>query len=489
MMSSFFQHPAIARLQAWYSKPLTHYVLGGLLISFFTLLYSLLMVHRYWQFEYFFVDNVYFHSALWKLSQFEAPVVYHRVLGHINIFGDHFHPAILIFAFLYMLIPYHEVIFVGMAVFYGLGAVFAMLVSFKLIKSRILTYALLCAYFMYLGTQNAMIFGFHEINMVAAFFFMAVYGFVYEKKPWYWLGFVLLLLTKESSAVIGVALAMFVFLVDRKHWKIATVTMIASLGYYFAVSRYVIPYFSDGRFLYQAVSLPGSLSELVSSLTTPTEKITTFGVSVGTFALLPLLNIAALPFVAQDFLVRYLFAIPGNVQYTLEYHYGVATAPMLLMSAIWSVHVWQRFITKPFIWVGLALVVVLAAVGFDRGMLRKGPLAMTLNPEFYRITQRNAFTWKLIEAVPNDGVVVAQNHLGLALSKLDVYMLPQSRQELDELKPRYIVYDSRDGQNPNNYFPSTETAFLKLAQELQAEGAYTTFFSEGSLTILKRRSE
>jgi uncharacterized membrane protein len=477
------------QIKKWLEMPKVQVGLGLVMVTFFTILYALLMLHRYWQFEYFFVDNVFFHSALWKMSRFEAPIVYHRVLGDINIFGDHFHPIIVFGAFLLMIIPSNEVIFVAMAVLYGLGAVFGLLIGLKLVKNPFLVYALLLAYFLYLGTQNAMIFGFHEINFVPPFLLMALYGFVTQKRGWYWLGITLLLLTKESAAVIVVGVAFFIALADRTRWKLALVTLLLAVGYYLLVTKQVIPYFSHGRFLYQAIAIPSSVSDAITKLTVPAEKVETFNVSVASFAVLPLLNLATLPLLLQDFLVRYLFSIPGNVQYSLTYHYGVATAPLLLFSSLWSVAFWQKKIpvrVQKYLWPMVTVVVTLTTLFFHRGFRIKGPLTMTLNPEFYRITQRNAFLWQLVEQVPNDGRIMAQNHLGLPLSHLDVYMLPRHREDLDTFQPRYLVYDIRDGQNPNNYFPSTETEFLQLVETLLASGEYRVRYHQDSMYILER---
>ncbi len=454
--------------------------------SLFAVLYSLLMLHKYWQLEYFFVDNVYFHSSLWKLAQLEEPIVHHPYLGRINIFGDHFHPMILIVAFLFRLFPWHETIFITMAVSYALGGFFAYLVGCKLIKQTWMIFVLLIAYFLYIGTQHAFIFGFHEINLLAPILFFAVWAALNKRWVFYALGIVMLLLTKESMAVIGVALSIFIWFQGKDFKKPAIFTFLVSVGWYWLVTTKIIPYFSKGQFLYGEVHLPQTLPKLVDRLITPPEKINTFLVSIASFGFLPILNIAALPLVLQDFLARYVFAIPGNVQYLLTYHYGVGLAPMLLLSAMWSIK-WMEKTKWAKVLMPIFACLVLLGTFYGNFMLpQRSPLLLTINQDFYKNTKKNEFLWDLIEAVPQNGSVMTQNHLGLPLSKQTTYMLAQDYKELLELQPDYLVYDLRDGQNQNNFFPTSEKNWKQIIEQAISSGLYEEFFKKGSLYIVKK---
>ena len=108
------------------------FLAGVGIIILFTLSYILLTLNRYWQFEYFFTDNVYFDTALWKVASGLAPIVRHSALGQINILGDHFHPTIFLFSLLYLITSQQEIVFVGMSVVYGLGAIIGLAIGFKL---------------------------------------------------------------------------------------------------------------------------------------------------------------------------------------------------------------------------------------------------------------------------------------------------------------------------------------------------------------------
>lgn len=253
------------------------------------------------------------------------------------------------------------------------------------------------------------------------------------------------------------------------------------------VTRVIIPAFSGGQFLYGNIQLPTTPRDMVVRLTDPNEKIETFVVSMASFGFLPLLNIAAVPLVLQDFIVRYVFAIPGNVQYLLTYHYGVALAPMLLLSSMWTVRwiekkQWGKYAIPLF-----AAITLLGTFYGNYMLSQRAPVLLVTNKSFYQNTQNNAFLWKLVEATPWDGKVMTQNHLGLPLSQRPTYILARSYKELMSVDPDYIVYDLREGQNPNNFFPSNEEDWKMIVNQATESGKYEQYFQEGELFILKKR--
>lgn len=474
----------LQKILNWYSQPKILFAVGLAVIVFFTICYIILLLNKYWQFEFFSVDNVYFDQALWKVAHFQVPIVNHSSLGRINILGDHFHPAIFIFSLLYMLVPRHEIILIGMSLAYGLSAFFGMLIGFKLLKSRLTTFFLLVTYFLYLGTQNAMLYGFHELNLMPMFFMLAVWAFVTERKKTYWLGIALLLLTKEYMAVVACTLAFFIFLSKPSWRKQAILTSLISILYYFAVTSFVIPHIS-GSYLYNHVSLPTTPVGLFEKLTQPPEKIQTFAVSIATFAILPILNIATLPLLAQDFFLRYVFNLPGTVQYQLYYHYNIALAPILFFSSVWTLVGFQKTRLKKTIplW---AIAILIFALYFHRFYSIKGPLLSVFIPDFYQTTSNNVFLWELVNKTPTDGKIMTQNHLAYPLSHSDVYLFTEKKKIFQKIDPKYLVYDLRVGQNPNNYFPLNDDVLKKLTDNLIREKSYSIFFNKGSMYILKK---
>lgn len=458
-----------------------------IIIGFFSVSYILLVLHRYWQFQYFFTDNVYFQKALWQVARFQAPIVDHKFLGRIHIFGDHFHPTIFILSPPLLFLARHEFTQLAMILPLSISLILATKVGSLLIKNKWILMAIIFASFVYLGTQHAMIFGFHEVHLVPLFFWIMLYGYFLKKRKVYLVGLIFLLLTKETMAVVVFCWGLFLLISGKKsQLRHAFLIMGVALGYFFLVTKIVIPHFST-EYLYSAsISLPKDLPDLINLLILPKEKIGTFFVSMASFGFLPLLNPATLPLVLQDFLLRYLFPIQGNIQYTLEFHYGIALVPLLTFSSIWTVHVWEKKVHKLFLSL-MAIFITSSCVGFHMFYQGRGPLQQVYIPAFYSVTKDNAFLWELIEKVPKKGKIATMNHLGFALADRDVYQLPLTITQLHTLDPDYVVYDKRREQSPANILPfSSFDDYLEFIDELEKDTGYRVYFSKGILRILQK---
>lgn len=482
----------INKLSNLYKKRSIQYAIGITIILFFTVSYIILLLNKYWQFEFFSADNVYFDTALWKVSHFQAPIVTHTILGKINIFGDHFHPTIFLFSLIYMVTDKQEAILSGICAVYGLSAFFGMFVGFKLIKSRLITYALVIAYFLYLGSQNALLYGFHEVDLVPLFFLSMIFAHYYDKKILFWISFILLLLTKESIVSVTICFGIFLFFTSPKKKRSTSVLLIIiSIVYFIVVTKFVIPSFS-GRYFYSNLVIPTDLKDLIYKLTVPKEKFETFFVSMSTFAFLPLMNLFTLPLVIQDFILRYAFPIPGLIEYELNFHYNLILAPVLLFSSIYSISIMKkkRFLNK-FINI-FPILLIVVSIYYLRFYRIKGPILLPFLKDFYQTTKNNKFLWNLVKHTPRDGSIMTQNHLAYIYAHNDVYLLPNevnmiaTLKTLQAINPKYIVYDLRQGQNPNNYFPISERKTKDITTSVVALKLYKIFYNEGSMYILKR---
>ncbi len=459
------------------------------IIVFFTISYILLVLHRYWQFQYFFTDNVYFQKAFWQVARLQAPIVDHKFLGRIHIFGDHFHPTIFFLALFLPLFGKHEITQLAMIVPLSIALILAFKVGSLLMKNAWLLMAIIFASFLYLGTQHAMIFGFHEVHLVPLFFWIMLYGYFFKKHKVYILGLVLLLLTKETMAAVVFSWGLFLLISGKKSQKRhAMIIMCLALCYFVVITKVVIPYFGTGYLYASSVSLPKDLFSIINLLVVPNEKIGTFFVSMASFGFLPLLNPATLPLVLQDFLLRYLFPIQGNIQYSLEFHYGIALVPLLTFSSIWTVHVWEKKVHRftPYL---IAILIVFSCLGFHMLYKGRGPIQQVYIPAFYSITKDNEFLWELIKNVPKDGKVVTMNHLGFALADRDVYPLPLTIERLHTINPDYVVYDKRSEQSPANILPfSSFEDYTQFVDELEKDKGYEVVFNKGTLRILQKVS-
>src|SRR3990167_6584746 len=428
---------ALRQLVYLYSLKQTHYLLGILIILFFTSCYIVLVLNRYWQFEYFYTDNVHFDSVIWKVSRGLEPVIHHSRLGDINKLGDHFSPTIFLLSPLYWFTIKQEVILVASAVLYGLSAILAMQIGFKLVKSRIVTFSLLVAYFLYLGTQNAFIYGFHEVNLMPLFFMLMLIGFFYKKIVVFSVALILLLLTKESLVFVVIGFALFIIISGKANRILGEILVFIYLLYYVIVTGF-----------------------------------------------LPILNLTTLPLLFSDFIIRYLFSVEGLVTYRLVYHYNLVVAPILFFSSVHTVYLLQKKFAK----IIAVLVVSIVLINIYLNVFRdqRGPILLVFNPGFYQTTVNNEFLWKFVDKVPKTGSIMTQNHLGYAFSHQPVYLFPSKTWHFPSINTDYIVVDLRLGQNANNYFPIGEELLRELIPDLIKSNRYDIFYSNGTQYILKK---
>lgn len=471
-----------------YSKSAIQILIGISIIAFFTVCYIILTLNKYWQFEYFFKDNVLFDRALWLVANFKAPIVNHELLGQVNILGDHFHPTIFIASLFYRLFPHQETIFIFMSVIYGLSAVVGMLIGFKLVKSRFVIFALLVTYFLYLGSINAFLYGFHELNLMPLFFLLAIYALISESKKLYWFSLFLLLLTKESLALLTFTIGFFTFLSFPKNRLAAIFTICISIVYFFVVTHFFIPYFSH-KYLYSNVLLPKTFADIGTQLVYPLEKVETFLVSMATFGFLPIFSFVTYPLWVQDLFVRYFLSHGFNVQYELFFHYNLGLVAVLLFSSIWAIKCIEakKWGYKLIILSGVFILV--ANIFFLKSYRIKNPIMLVFNKDFYKVTENNKFLWELVSKTPRGDKIMTQNHLGFIFAHDEVYLLTRDFGLLSSIVPRYIVVDMREGQNPNNFFPLTEGETCDLLTGLVDKNIYKVYWQKGSLIILEKNLE
>ena len=136
-----------------------------------------------------------------------------------------------------------------------------------------------------------------------------------------------------------------------------------------------------------------------------------------------------------------------------------------------------------------AVVVMIFTLYFHRLYGTRGPLSLVFNKAFYQTTRDNAFLWDdLVNKTPKDGSVMTQNHLAYIYTHQTSYILPTPKHinQIDIFKPKYIVLDFREGQNPNNYFPLTKEQTMEVMSVLLLTKEYKVIYEKGTMYILKR---
>ncbi|MBI4130716.1 DUF2079 domain-containing protein [Candidatus Roizmanbacteria bacterium] len=449
-----------------------------LLITFlYTLVVGIVVLNRFWQFEVFYYDQGLYDRSIWLVSRLQTPIIEHQGLGRVHQFADHFIPSVfLLFSPLYWVTSRYDITLIALSVYTGLSVLIGFEIARGLIKNRIMIYALLGAYMGYVGLQNALIFYIHPITAVLLplqLLFLTLF-----RQQWR-LFFPLLIMVlgfQETLAPLGVAIGLFMLLYRREWWKQALFVIIISLVYGYVATRIVMPSFSDKPYLYQP-EWPVAREDYVKRFIDDPRKIDVIQYSLATFGWLPLFAPATWPFLLQDLFLRFVVS-GGPPRWDLGLHYNAPLAVLLFVSAVLG----YRFLEKRR-WAGTKTSVLwsLGIVGivlYLHQFVLHGPFALAYNPEFYRHTGRQGFMHEFLRAVPKEGVVMTQNNLAVFFThEKDVHIINHYADILT-IQPDLVVIDLRPGQNPNNFWPSTEGKLREAVSFLQTNSDYTEKYNK-----------
>lgn len=444
----------------------------------FALLGSIVSVIRFWQYEVFYYDFGIFDSAIWNVAHLNPPVIDHLVVGGKWIFADHFSPGIFIFSPLFWITSRSETLLVAQAVTVALGGFVIYKIGIELTKNKFISLSILIAYFLFLGLQNAVISDFHEVTVATLPLTLTFWAIVKKRFKLYFLFLFLTLLFKESNFILGISIGLFIFLLNKKNWRIALLSIIFSIIYGFLAINIIIPYFAKASYHYsQSVELN---SGLITSFFDNKKKIETIFYSFLSFGFLPLFSPATWPLILQDFFTRFYSQV-GETRIGLGLHYSALLSVIMAVSSFFGFNLLKRF-TKL---IKFAPVIIILVVIFLYRFILHGPFALAYNPAFYNHTRDFSFLNELVNKVPMNSIVMTQNNLASHFINKEkrVYLLSLDYQQK---KPEYIIFDMRDGQNPNDFFDIGPDKAKKLLNFIREDNCYTKFYSSDSQFIYKR---
>lgn len=454
--------------------------------SVYGLLGSLISLNRYWQYEVFYFDFGIFDKAIWSVSRFSLPIIDHYALGERIIFSDHFSPSIFLLSPFFWLFPFNETLLVIQAVAVAGSGFVLFLIGKDVLKNAYFALALLVIYFLFVGLQNAVITDFHEVTVATVFFMLVFWAITQEKKKLFILFFVLLLGFKESLFLLGMGIAVVIFFTLPKWRKLAVATFFLSLLWGIIAIKLIIPYFSEGVYIYNS-ELPTNPIKVATAFFDSPVKKETLWYTYRSFGFLPLLSPAFWFLQFQDFLIRFYPPLM-NLRWGLAFHYSALTAGIMAVSSVYSLQFLQKKIPTKYLTVFL-LVLILNAAFLYRVTLR-GPFALGYNGAFYAHTKDFAFLNNAISKIPTDASVMTQNNIAPHFTHQKVWLLLSDNKkyqgEYYRLKnPDYILFDLHDGQNPNNHFGIKDMDILM--NNLQTDTSYMLISSTGGQFIFKKR--
>lgn len=450
-----------------------------LICLLFTIAGSLVSLHRYWQYEVFFYDFGIFDQAIWHVSRFQPPIIDHLVVSGKWIFADHFNPSIFLFSPLFWFTNRSEVLLIAQSVVVGLSGFIIYHIGRSVTNNNFFSLSIIICYFLFIGLQNAIISDFHEVTVMILPLTLVFWAILQRR---IWLYFLFLLITlgfKESESLLGIGIGMFILFSHRHWWKIGIGTIIFSFLWGVVTTKFVIPFFSGGFYQYTPM-LPDTLLGDVIALFDHEVKRKTLFVSFLSFGFLPLFTPSFWPLFLQDFAARFLPEFSGS-RWDLGLHYSAQISPLLAISSFYAFRNLQKLKLPPQAFSLLRVFLIINAFILYRFVFH-GPFGLFYNPAFYRHTSDFYFLDRMIEKVPGNAIVMAQNNIAPRFTHQTVWLL---RDSFGTYHPEYIVIDARSGQNPNNYFGMHD--FYGTVNGLRQDPEYETIYKTKEQFVFKRK--
>lgn len=428
------------------------------IIAIYFIIFSVISVNRYWQYQTFYFDFGIYDEAIYKVAHFKAPIVDKGPNGRINL-GDHFTPGMYLLAPLYWFTDHQEIMFVAQVFAVCAAAWVAYLFIKSRTKNRFVQFSLIVAFLGFVGTQNALITDIHEITFAVLPLMLLLYAI--ERKKWkqYYIYLLLLLSFKENMAGIVIGLGLYLLIrFKRKYFKHAFASILIGFVWGALITFVVIPSISGGYDYAPSFLIGQSIGDILGRFFSSSLKRETVFYTYSTFGFLPLFDISIWPLVFEHYFERFVLSNAGS-RIDLGFHYNSILVPIMLLGTLNVISFLQKKVPqKVFSIFGICLTVWIL---FYSRVIYHGPIDLVYNKAFYEQRKNVAYQDDFVKIFPKEGLVLTQNDLGARLTHGPNVRL--IRKDFEYLNPDYVILNLTPGQNPNSYYPAS----LDIAKDVK----------------------
>lgn len=465
---------------------LNKYVPFVLVISF-TVLYASMSLLRHWHFGSSGYDLGIFDQAIWHYSNFETPAS--TIRGVSNLWGDHFHPILLLLAPLGWVFHGAEGLLIIQALLFALSS----LPVYWFVKKRLGGVGALLitlSYLLFWGMQNAVAFDFHEIAFAVPLIACAIYFIDVKNWTCYWVSIGLLLLTKEDLSILVVFFG--IFLMAKKYWKAGIISATVGLAWFFLATKLFIPVFagSGGAYAYWTYSGigPSPVGAIKNSVLNPLLiprtiinsrlKLKTAWFIFNPFLLAPFFSpliILAIPLILERFLSTNI------IYWVTDFHYTATISPILAMAAGDSLYSLKKALPllKPIRrWQGTIIILLAAFVLANNFRLApKFPLWALHRLQYWNLSESDKAGRSALSLIPKTSSVAAQDGITPHLTHRDrIYSINGNEPSTDFIIVCTCV----------SPWPLADQAQIEKIVKKKLEHSYQVIYSKSGWRVLKR---
>lgn len=448
-------------------------------IVIYTIAAALVSVHRFWQYEVFYYDFGIFDQAIWNVAHFRLPIIDHFVIPGKIIFADHFSPSLFLLSPIYWFTTKPEALLIAQAIAVGLSALILFISAKHILKHPFISFAITMTYLLFVGTQNALIADIHEVTFMMLPLMLTLFAIIMKQKKLFWISFLVTLGCKESAALLGFALAIYIYLYNKSWKKIAITVGILSVLWGLLSIKVIIPYFYGLKYFYTPTFDANPLVVIWSLFDDPIKQQTLY-TSFLSFGFLPIFYPPMWPLIAQDIAARFM-QNDFTLRWGIGLHYSAQLAVIMAFSSIMAINALKKYIQMKLFLPALTLLLLGTSIYLHQFKLH-GPLGLAYNPAFYTNTRNFTFLNDLISKVPKNTTVMTSNNIAPHMIHThNVFLL---RSVYTDFMPDYFVLDLRDGQNGNNFFGVNIDALMTT---LKKDPRYEPYYQTHEQVIYKRK--
>jgi len=443
----------------------------------FAALYATISVARFERLAVRSFDLAIFEQAIRHYAYLQAPIVDIEGAG-VNFLGDHWNPAIAVFAPFYRLFPTPVTLLVVQAAVIALGVVPLTRAGMRHL-GRWSGVAVGLAFGMSYGVQAAVDFDVHEVSVAVPLLAFALEAFLAGR----WTAVVAwaapLVLVKEdlglTVAAIGLVLAV------RGAWRRGLGLAAFGLASFALIMTVLIPHFNaaGASGFSRMTSPPGSGDSLLHNVrvfslavVTPGPRATTMLMMVGVTVLLSLrspLMALVVPTLAWRF-----FSTNENF-WGQSYHYDLVLMPIIFAALVDAAMRARLGRWRPWRWYARAAPTLAVLVGLF--LTTRYPFRDLVDPATYRPSPRAGAAERILAKIP-DGATV-ETDIGLMTrltSRTRVFFVGGAA----PVVPQFVLIDAHAGWDPVLSDPAG------YAQSLHPGTRFVVIGDDGGYTLMRR---
>ena len=484
-------------------KPYAPWIVGlavGLMLAY-AAFFSTAAVLRHQSLHSTGFDLGNFDQAIWNTLH-GRPFRTTNIPGITTRLAVHVEPILLLIAPLYLVWPDPRALLILQATALAAGGWPVFRLAADRLSSGLAGIVFLLVYLLFPALQGPNLYDFHPSPLAAPLLAFAYYA----ANRCQWKVFAALTLVaalcREEIPLLVAAMGLYVAWVQGKV-RLGLAVAAVSLAYFLIVNGLVVPHFSateiqqfmgGNRYAQFGDSV---IEAAVTVLTRPVlawqhvvsdplrvRYLTHLLFPVAFLALLdPATLLIAAPVVAVNVLSNY------EPMYWLDrLHYSATVVPFVVIAAVGGTARlvrWleaRRGIAPVFTQYALLVGMLIATLGYT---LRFGHTPLAVGFQGYRVTERTAQAYSLIERIPPDAVVSANGNLNPHVTRRPTaYVFPKLQGSEWEPPAEYVLLDSRGVFYP---LPSAQ-AYERAIADLNADPAYRLIGQAGDFFMWQRKA-